>query len=58
MGQEPAFKNGMQAEASPTKEEVEALRKEIERLKNELADAERLNRQLTTKLFSVKKESG
>lgn len=51
MGYEPAFFDGTQAQVVPTKDEVEELKRENERLKNELAEADRLNRQLTTRLL-------
>lgn len=50
-GKEPVFKDGSRAETAASKEEVQELKKENERLKKELAEADRLNRQLTTKLF-------
>ena len=51
IGQEPAFKDGSQAEDTPTRDEVLALKEENERLKAELAEADRLNRQLITRLL-------
>lgn len=51
MGQEPAFRNGTQAEVQPTRDEMEELKRENERLKSELAEADRLNRKLTARLL-------
>ncbi len=55
MGQEPAFKDGKQAEALPTKEEVLALKEEKDRriaeLEAELKEERRLNRRLTERLL-------
>lgn len=51
MGQEPAFKDGTEVGKVFTAEEVGALQEEIERLKSELAEADRINRKLTAKFL-------
>lgn len=51
MGQEPAFKDGTEAEPSPGKERLAELEAENARLKEELAEADRLNRKLTARLL-------
>lgn len=51
MGQEPAFKNGGTAEDLPTRNEMQALKDENERLKAELAEADRINRKLTARML-------
>lgn len=51
MGQEPVFKDGAQERAAPTPDEMAELQAENARLRAELAEADRVNRQLTTRLF-------
>lgn len=51
IGQEPAFHDGTQAENQPTRDEMEELKRENERLKSELAEADRLNRKLTARML-------
>lgn len=51
MGQEPAFHDGTQAEPAPSVAEVEALKARVSELEAELRQADRLNRQLTTKIL-------
>lgn len=51
MGQEPAFKDSTEAVESFSKDEFEALQQEVAKLKQELAEADRLNRKLTARLF-------
>lgn len=52
MGQEPAFKDGTAStEPELTPEEALKLREENERLKSELAEADRLNRKLAARLL-------
>lgn len=51
MGQEPAFKDGTEAEPGPRKERLAELEAENARLKEELAEADRLNRKLTARLL-------
>lgn len=51
IGQEPAFRDGEAAEPTLTREHVATLEAENARLKQELAEADRLNRQLTARLL-------
>lgn len=51
MGQEPAFKDGTEAEPGPGKERLAELEAENARLKEELAEADRLNRRLAARLL-------
>lgn len=51
MGKEPVFTDDMQSQSTLTQNEVEALRAENELLKAELAEADRVNRKLTARLF-------
>lgn len=51
MGQEPAFRDGTEAAPGPDKERLAELEAENARLKEELAEADRLNRKLTTRLL-------
>lgn len=51
IGQEPAFRDGKAAEPTLTREHVAMLEEENARLKQELAEADRLNRQLTARLL-------
>lgn len=51
IGQEPAFRDGETAEPTLTREHVATLEAENARLKQELAEADRLNRQLTARLL-------
>lgn len=51
IGREPAFKDGTVAEKTPTKEELDALKAENERLNAELNEERALNRKLTNKFL-------
>lgn len=51
IGREPAFKDGTAVENQPTREEVEALKAENERLNAELNEERALNRKLTARLL-------
>lgn len=51
MGQEPAFKDGTEAEPAPPSSQITELQLRIEELEQELRESNRLNRQLTTRLL-------
>ena len=51
MGQEPIFKEDA-VDPAPTRAETEELKAEISRLKEELAEADRINRKLVARLLT------